>query len=1242
MFPSFDKLIDAEFAQNSRLLAAAGFSDGDAAAENLIRLRASSGGYERHRIKNRTHSVPPWYKTLKRILAEAPNPGPVLATVDQFVGKCSQPEKAFALFEESPRSLELLARLSCGSPFLTQVVLSQPEAVWHLTAQRRTAEMKPRELFCEEALRGADGFPTEEQKLAELRRYQRREILRIGMCDAFGLMDLKFVTLQLSLLADAMVQACLRIACRELQLDQPPFCVIALGKHGGEELNYSSDIDLILISENSTDIAQRVARRLIDGLSQKLSTGFLYRVDMRLRPWGDAGPLVSTPESYRDYLASHADLWEKQALLKARVIAGDMQPGMEFLQQLPEVLFQNTASDVLDSVRRMKGRIEDRLRRHGKLHTEVKLGAGSIRDIEFLAQALQLIHGRREPRLASANTLDALVRLAEFSVIDASEYRQLREGYVFLRTIEHALQLLHNQQTHELPADPEQRRWLTRRLDFYDEGQLLTRFDEHRRAVRRIFDSYFHPQRFSTIADVPASTAESDDGPEPEWSAGTELRLWMNRHREDQCRLADHLLSEVGESRTCRVHCERLAARSRQMIVTLAAPDTVGLLSIVCGVFFANRLDIREGVSHVGESLNPFGQRIPVDSFLGIFLVQETAMNGGDAGTSPGALSRRLHDELCRLLAVEHAGSRSDVREELLDMFCRRLAEMPAAPQPQAEIKVTVEGHPQDGKTRLNIEGDDTFGFLFEVANALSLCRFRIRTAELGSADGRIKDTLLVTEADGSAVTQTERMEELQTAITLIKQFTNWLPRINDPHQALLRFRDLLQRLLRDSGWENRVATLHRPGVLETISRVLGMSRYLWEDFLQVHHDKLLPLLTEPERLKTRISAVELAAECRSSVGEATTPAAAEEALNAFKDYHLFRVDLRHVLGHCGAFGSFSEEVTEIAEVVVVTASRMAHAELAASHGLPRLKDGQPCSFTLAALGKFAGIEMGFASDIEMFLVFDAECRTDGSPSLSAGSFFERLMNRIPELIKARRKGIFEIDLRMRPYGQAGSTAVSLASFEQYFGPAGDAWPYERQALVKLRCVGGDPEFAERLHRLVQSIVYSSQSVDFAAMRAMREKQIRQLVRPGTVNAKLSSGGLVDCEYAVQALQLTFGATISALRSPNTMNALTAASEHGLISAVEYSAIEQAYQFLRELIDCLRMVRGNAEDLTVPERESADYAQLSRRLEAVHDSAISLDEIDRQMETVRMFAERVEIICAEGNGLHNATGVSRR
>ncbi|MFO1001992.1 MAG: hypothetical protein U0936_16785 [Planctomycetaceae bacterium] len=510
MFPRFEYLTEDRFEANCEKLAQFGIPDAPSGVRILQRLRDAWLTSATYQTSKGETAAPPqsphWYETLERVVREAPLRGVVLTVVDQYVRNATEHLDAFGLFEQSRRSLEIVARLACGSPFLTQILLADPSWLTNMTLHGRTAEMKSREQFVSEAMAFADQQSRRPQRLMELRRYQRRQLLRIGMCDAFGLLDLRFVTLQLSLLADAMAQCCLNIACSEVRNSDCRLAIIALGKHGGEELNYSSDIDLVLITDRDNSEVQRIARLTIDGLAENIPPGFLYRVDLRLRPWGEAGPLVSTIDSYADYLLHDAAIWEKQAMLKARLVAGDLTIGQRFLRTIGPLLFSGTAAQVRNSIQQMKEKIESRLRQRGKLHSEVKLGIGSIRDVEFLVQSLQLIHGEKEPRILSFNTLDSLVRLAEFGLITAAWYRQLRAGYVFLRTVEHSLQLLHNQQTHELPEDRRQLEWLAHRLDYPDADTLLHRFDEHRKAVRAIFDECLHGER---LQDITAQSAES-------------------------------------------------------------------------------------------------------------------------------------------------------------------------------------------------------------------------------------------------------------------------------------------------------------------------------------------------------------------------------------------------------------------------------------------------------------------------------------------------------------------------------------------------------------------------------------------------------------------------------------------------------------------------------------------------------------------------------------------------------------
>lgn len=1226
MLPSFDNLTELQLIANVSLFRTTGFSDPEAAVRAMMRI--TSVWRESLKMnaaaKTDASAEPAWYWSLQRVCQEAPFKDFVLNVVDQYVRNAHEQFDVFALLNATPRALGILARLACASPFLTQTLLADPPYLTVLALHGRTSEMKSREQFVLDATTAFATSGRRPQILSDLRRFQRRELLRIGMCDAFGLLDLRFVTLQLSLLADSMVQCCLNLALHEAKIDNLPLAVISLGKHGGEELNYSSDIDLVLICEHDSGHVQRVARLMIDGLAEDVPPGFLYRVDLRLRPWGEAGPLVHTIDAYAAYLVEDAAAWEKQAMLKARVVAGDMGVGKRFLNRIRPLLFTDSAVDIRRSIQQMKERIEFRLRQRGKLNSEVKLGVGSIRDVEFLVQSLQLIHGEREPRILSFNTLDSLVRLAEFGLISAVWYRHLRAGYVFLRTVEHALQLLHNQQTHELPVDERQLEWLAHRMDYPDAATLLRRFDEHRHAVRAIFAECLQ------FSSSPLNTVAA-----PEWTitqASTAMLdpvLSQPALQARRQRLME-IFAAVDAGSPVIVSLRRNSVTIDHWDMVVCGKDFSGWLSVICGLLSIYRLDIRRGDALTGEGLNGLGDRCVAGRFLACFEVrlEVPVAESSESSTLGQKLAASLQEEIGRLSQQSRGSGIEDVRAELLSRFCDAVPQQSVPESTSADVDIELLRLPNSVLTQMNIRGADSWGFMYELASALSLSRFRVLRAIIGAEGSQVRDVLYVRERNGRPIDSAERLQELQLAATLIKQFTHWLPTTNDPHHALARFRDLVSRLQPTVAWFDNMKSLRRPSVLHAVARVLGISQYLWEAFLQSRHQQLFPLLTNPEELAIRECHESLRLELDQVCDDALDAVAAWKALNDFKDRHLFRIDMRHVLGHCRPFGAFSEELTELAELVVCKALEVAWHQLVAQCGQPLCEDGiTECDWVVAGLGKFGGIEMGFASDIELMLIFAEAGRTNGVNSVSNAVFFEQLVNAVASGITAPQDGIFHIDLRMRPFGQAGSAAVSLQDFEKYYAVEGPAWPYERQTLVKFRCVAGKPEFRTVVTMACHRAIYGTGQFDFSAMHAMRERQIRQLVHGGAINVKLSDGGIVDCEYAVQALQMTFGDEFLTLRHPNTVRVLSEAARLRLVDPPHRASIERAYIFLRELIDCLRMVRGNAKDLTLPTPGTRDWQMLARRMKSIHDSDVPLEELEAQMANVREFSAWVEQHC---------------
>jgi len=308
--------------------------------------------------------------------------------------------------------------------------------------------------------------------------------------------------------------------------------------------------------------------------------------------------------------------------------------------------------------------------------------------------------------------------------------------------------------------------------------------------------------------------------------------------------------------------------------------------------------------------------------------------------------------------------------------------------------------------------------------------------------------------------------------------------------------------------------------------------------------------------------------------------------------------------------------LTDLVEVVAEAGFEHCRKELVEQYGQPKLENGKDCPAVMLALGKCGGRELGFASDIELMFVYAGQGETTGPKSITTSSFYEQMMQSFIQAIQARQEGVFHIDLQLRPFGKAGSQAVSLDSFIKYYGPDGPAWPYERQALVKLRPIAGDKTLGTELCELRDRFEYNGGLFDVTAMRAMRERQVRHLVSAGTFNAKFSPGGLVDIEYLVQGLQINHGASDPSLRLTNIRLAMAALHKGGYLSTEDYDRLRKAHTFTRWLIDSLRVVRGNAKDITIPPFESDEFAYLARRLRYGSDIERLAEDLSRYSQEV--------------------------
>jgi glutamate-ammonia-ligase adenylyltransferase len=363
----------------------------------------------------------------------------------------------------------------------------------------------------DDCLAAAGALLAHDDPQAALRRWKHRQIVHIAGRDLLGVADLRTVGTELAIVAQACLGVALSIAAPDV-----PMAVIGVGKLGGSELNYASDVDVLFVHDGESGEAERAARAVLRVMTEPSADGIVFRTDADLRPEGRAGPLSRTIDAYAAYWERWAQTWELQSLIKARPVSGNAELGAAFIKRAEPFVWP----DVLDpaavhEVRSMKARTEEMLTRKGLETRELKRGYGGIRDIEFAAQLLQLVHGRHDRSIRARSTLDALAQLAAGGYVTVDDAQRLEEAYIWLRTVEHRLQLVDEHQTHTLPAQPEARTHLARVLGFRDRpgATALEQFDiahQRRQAiVRTIHEKLFFAPLLDTLAGVGALSMDA-------------------------------------------------------------------------------------------------------------------------------------------------------------------------------------------------------------------------------------------------------------------------------------------------------------------------------------------------------------------------------------------------------------------------------------------------------------------------------------------------------------------------------------------------------------------------------------------------------------------------------------------------------------------------------------------------------------------------------------------------------------
>ena len=523
-----------------RWLASLGVRDPERGASDLSDLTRRAG-------PERLEQVARIAVQLDAVLPRCPDPGMALTNFERFLAAVPRLDQTLDELAGDVRTTEILLQVFSTSQYYGEVLIRDPELFDWLQAG---AEHRDRAVLLD-ALWGSIACLTteDEQKLA-LRRFRHRESLRIGYNDIVQGFPLEVTTQDLSHLADVCVEAAVRVARAhaEARFGVPTtsrgaparFVVLGLGKLGGEELNYSSDIDLIFLYDDegqttgpkvvsNAELFARMGSEIIRLLDELTALGRAYRVDMRLRPDGEQGAMARSLSSTMGYYVTRGRTWERQALIKCRAIAGDLALGRTFLEAItPFVYRRYLAASEIAEIKALKRRIEQRTVSAGTAEVEVKTGRGGIRDVEFVVQFLQLLHGGEYPEVRGGNTLHAIAQLESVGCLSAEERYIMDDTYRFLRRVEHRLQIVFDRQTHEMPREIESVRTLAIRMGYLPAsvwearsgpanrflGDYRSKTEVNRRILNHLLHDAFRGDDGATVDPIVDLVLDPDPAPE--------------------------------------------------------------------------------------------------------------------------------------------------------------------------------------------------------------------------------------------------------------------------------------------------------------------------------------------------------------------------------------------------------------------------------------------------------------------------------------------------------------------------------------------------------------------------------------------------------------------------------------------------------------------------------------------------------------------------------------------------------
>ncbi len=445
-------------------------------------------------------------------LLKAPEPGKTLIALDSFLDSLHSHTAYFATLLENPPTIDFIMKIVGESRFFTDLMIRHPQSIDSLIARGAKyypkdkgaleAELAERLAYCSDL----------ESELDVLRIFKNDEMLVTGVRHLYGDIEPSVARKLVTNLAEVCLQAAVEIALKEMGrkfgrfdfFETLPFVILGMGKLGGMEMTYLSDLDVIFIYDppseyigrfSSHEWFTRLASRIISILSVPTSEGTVFAIDARLRPSGNKGPLVTALSAFRDYHRSTSWLWEKQALIKARPVTGPPCLVEEVTQIVRDCICRTELSvEGLREIAKLRRRMESELALEDDLHVDLKTGHGGLVDVEFFVQANILRHAARRPDVIRNNTLEALAALHDAEFLDEGSFRTLDSGYRFLVSLEDRLRIMEHRSIDRMPLVGDKLKGLAWRLGYGGRGEdrLLNDYFRITGSIRKIYNSFFN------------------------------------------------------------------------------------------------------------------------------------------------------------------------------------------------------------------------------------------------------------------------------------------------------------------------------------------------------------------------------------------------------------------------------------------------------------------------------------------------------------------------------------------------------------------------------------------------------------------------------------------------------------------------------------------------------------------------------------------------------------------------------